>query len=211
MVYFSTCRLGSFNALTSTGTFWPCRAVDGRESDWANWLGSVGTVGTGGAPALLKSGRLVKRVEYRLLTRSEVLAVVVSPFTFGRMAFEFWVCWNGPDIGFGPLMGGPRRDFFWRKEKPLPLSSMFCKPWLVYASHGMHGVKGASREACLEDRRIRALNSVAWRFPGELQNFVGFRHAKAGSPYQYQSVSLHRRRAGSISRILSFCVSFYIL
>lgn len=109
-------------------TFCPCLAVDGRESGWANWLGSVGTVGTGDASALLKSGRWVKRVEYLLLTRSEVLAVEVSPLAFGRVGFERGWCWvvlMGPDICLGPLIGGARRDFFWRSENPFPLSSIF--------------------------------------------------------------------------------------
>ena len=96
----------------------------------------------GGASALLKSPRVVNLVEYRLFTRSEVcppglgcclacssfsvlpawaVLVYLSLFPFLRGAG------NGADvveICLGALIGGRRDDFFWRKENPLPFSSM---------------------------------------------------------------------------------------
>lgn len=112
----------------SMGIFWPCRAVEGRVSDCANCGGKVGMVGTGGTSVLLKSGRLVKRVEYLLLTRSEVFAVETSPFRLGRVESLEAVGGDGVliglDIFFGVLDAGGQRDFFCRREKPFPLSSM---------------------------------------------------------------------------------------
>ena len=56
-----------------------------------------------------------------------------------------------------------------------------------------------------QGRKLRGLA------PSELQNFVGIRRAKAGSPYHHQSVSLHRKSVGSIFFVLSVCVSSFIL
>lgn len=88
----------------------------------------MGIVGTGGTSVLLKSGRMVKRAEYLLLTRSEVFAVETSPFMLGRVGSLEAVGWDAVLIGLDVLLGAldadGRRDFFCRRENPFPLSSM---------------------------------------------------------------------------------------
>ena len=133
-LHLSAWRLVSLKALISTFMFCcgPARAF---------WLGACpgipGTEGTGGALALLKSGNCVIRVEYRRLTRSEVFPPICgrcllgpdcfSGTPFGRLdgcSVEGGAL-SGFEICFGALMTGALLvDFFWRKEKPLPLSSM---------------------------------------------------------------------------------------
>jgi hypothetical protein len=103
-------------------------------------------VGTGGAVASKSVGRLLNRVEYRRLTRSDVYTRV--NITFSRIGWvdctfppacgrcggasnedlppllrgAFPVGWIGADICFGALIAG--RPFrFVRRDIPLPLSS----------------------------------------------------------------------------------------
>lgn len=75
----------------------------------------------------------MKRVEYLLLTRSEVLPPSLglsvtaraggslTPFGCNGGGAAAWL-----DILLGALIGGRRDDFFWRNENPFPLSSIFC-------------------------------------------------------------------------------------
>lgn len=88
--------------------------------------------GIGGAFAELKSGGFTNRVEYLLLTRSDVFAFCadsVLPFKFGldgarEAGGGSLIVLIGPDICFGALIG-TRFDFFCRREKLLPsLSAM---------------------------------------------------------------------------------------
>ena len=75
----------------------------------------------------------MKRVEYRLLTRSEVLPPSLGLSVTARVGDSlapFWCNGGGAaawlESCLGALIGGRRDDFFWRNENPFPLSSIFC-------------------------------------------------------------------------------------
>lgn len=72
--YCSGCRFGSLSAFTSTDNPGPFAGAAPRpvSRDEAYWLGMPGTLGTGGAVGSKPGGRLLNRVEYRRLTRSDV-------------------------------------------------------------------------------------------------------------------------------------------
>ncbi len=75
----------------------------------------------------------MKRVEYLRLTRSDVLLPGLGFSGTARTGGPFTPFWRegGSAVPwlencFGALIGGRRDDFFWRSEKPLPLSSILC-------------------------------------------------------------------------------------
>jgi hypothetical protein len=73
-MYWSGRKFGSLSVFISTLNPGPLPG-DGpraRSLDEANWFGNDGTDGTGGAVGSKSEGRLLNRVEYRRLTRSEV-------------------------------------------------------------------------------------------------------------------------------------------
>jgi hypothetical protein len=81
-MYCSGRKLGSRNALISTDNAGPFAGEGPRPRTFggANSPGKFGRVGIGGAVASKSAGRLLKRVEYLRLTRSEVYLIVRNAF-----------------------------------------------------------------------------------------------------------------------------------